>query len=208
MEGQIDKITLDRLGKRFGKQWIIRGLIQKLEPGKTYSVVGSNGSGKSTLMRLLAGWSKADEGQVLWSKDGSSIPKELWPKHLAWTGPYVLFPEELELDSFLDVHLKLSSLIESMDRQGLLKEIELEKHQNKAIKEFSTGMRQRLSLALAIHSQRQVLLLDEPTSNLDARWQQWLWDALKKVAANRILVVAGNQRDEIEFGEVRISLTV
>jgi ABC-type multidrug transport system ATPase subunit len=83
---------------------------------------------------------------------------------------------------------------------------QLEIHQNKYIKNFSSGMRQRLKLSLAFMTDSPVILLDEPTSNFDAKAIDWYLEMVKKYTTNRLLIIGSNQEYEFSFCSQQLSI--
>ena len=79
--------------------------------------------------------------------------------------------------------------------------LNLTTHRNKQIKYFSSGMKQRLKLGLAFHSEAEILLLDEPTSNLDKQGVNWYLQQIEKHTADKLLIICSNQPQEYEFCE-------
>jgi ATPase subunit of ABC transporter with duplicated ATPase domains len=88
----------------------------------------------------------------------------------------------------------------------LLEILGLEKHKSKAISQFSSGMKQRVKLALAIFSEVPLLLLDEPSTNLDSQGLSWYLKLIQQYASNRILVICSNDPREYDFCEKKITL--
>lgn len=144
-------MTATNLGRRFGDQWVFRGVEVSLSAGDVLCVVGANGSGKSTLLRVLAALLAASEGSVSRSSSlgYSALDLALWP-HLT----------ALE-------HLQLAADLRGVAVGDELSHVGLEASANKLIGQFSTGMRARLKLALATQHSPGVLLLDEPSASLD-----------------------------------------
>jgi len=78
--------------------------------------------------------------------------------------------------------------------------------EHKAIKNFSSGMKQRVKLALAFCSDTQILLLDEPTSNLDQQGVEWYLSLIEQCSSNRLVIVCSNQEQEYGFCDERINV--
>lgn len=140
------------VGRRFGGQWVLRGIEFELGVGDVLCVVGANGSGKSTLLKILAGLLSASEGTV--SRHSSlgyaSLDLALWSQLTA------------------DEHLRLAAELRGVSGpDGLLSSVGLGDVGDKPVGQFSTGMRARLKLAMAVQHSPDVLLLDEPSASLD-----------------------------------------
>lgn len=187
------KIELNNIGKKYNDNWIFKGVNVEFETGGVYPIIGNNGSGKSTLLQVISGYVTANAGSIVYNQNGL-IPIENWYKHLSIAAPYLDLFEEFTIDESIDLHIKLKSLRQS--KQSILDEIELTNHRSKTLKQLSSGMRQRVKLALAIYSETSVILLDEPCSNLDVRWTNWYNEALSKTLEDRIVIICSNSQSE------------
>lgn len=203
------KISLHNVTKTYGKQVVYTGINAEFDKDKAYPIIGNNGSGKSTLLQTIAGYISPNEGTITYhSPNGSAIPVENWYQHLSIAAPYLDLFDELSVLDSIELHTSLKPL--TMSTLDLLDSIDLLDHKDKSLKLLSSGMRQRLKLALAIFGKTAVLLLDEPTSNLDAKWTQWLIDQVQSNRAGRIVIVCtNNQPAELEITDQEpLSLSV
>lgn len=192
------EIQLIGVGKRFGLEWIFRKIDFQFLSGHSYALTGHNGSGKSTLLKILSGGSTPSEGAVKFILNGKELSQLEVAEKVSYAAPYIQLIEDFTLKEMLEFHLrfkkmKISSIEELMDV------IELKPHQDKVINKFSSGMMQRLKLALAILTDSQILLLDEPTSYLDENAIQWYRNLLNKYLDQRILIIGSNQSSEYSF---------
>jgi len=188
------QITAENLGKRFGGSWLFRDLNFQFTGKGAYALTGHNGSGKSTVLKILAGYLPPSRGEVRWFSDsGEAIPPEAWYAHLAWAGPYTELVEEMTLKEMLGFYSKFKKLkisnIELEEKLALGKTTQ-------QLKFFSSGMKQKLKLALAFYGTAEVLLLDEPTGNLDARNAAWYQSVLKESLTEKLILIASNEPKE------------
>ncbi|MEQ9288657.1 MAG: ATP-binding cassette domain-containing protein [Cyclobacteriaceae bacterium] len=201
------KITLDGIGKRFNnREWIIRDFNYIFEPNKSYAITGSNGSGKSTLVKMISGILPATKGQFIYENEGKPQDVEGFYKYLSYAAPYLDLVEEFTLDEMLRFHFKFKKITPGYQIGDLIEKMYLENSRNKHVGDFSSGMKQRLKLGLALFSQASVTILDEPTSNMDERGSEWYSEQIKEVVANRMLIVASNQASEYTFVDNTINL--
>jgi ABC-2 type transport system ATP-binding protein len=201
-------IHLKNLGKKFNREWIFRNLNLDLESGQRYAFVGRNGSGKSTLLQVLSGVVPLTEGKIEYkSTDNQEIEIDNWYKHIVIAAPYLELIEEFTPIELLEFHVGFKSLKDSISVAQIISNLELESSQNKAIKYFSSGMKQRLKLALAFYSDVSIVMLDEPTSNLDAYWTAWYSDEVQKLSTSQIVLIASNVPDEYSFCEKIFNLS-
>jgi ABC-type multidrug transport system ATPase subunit len=201
-------IRLQTLGKRYNRHWVFRKLDAELRAGQAVAITGPNGSGKSTLLQVIAGALQPSEGTMIWTVDqGEELPAENHFKSVSVCAPYLELIEELTLAEFLRFHEKFKAWLPGISVEKAIELTGLQEAKNKQIRDFSSGMKQRVKLAQAILSNSKVLLLDEPTSNLDQKgidmYHQWM----QEFATGRLVVIASNDETEIGFCQQRIHIT-
>lgn len=191
------KITLEQAGKRFNYDWIFRRVTATFNEGERYAILGPNGSGKSTLLQVISGHIHHNEGTVLYStKSEKPIPPDQFFRHCAIAAPYLELVEEFTLAESLQFHLQFKQFIPSVKPKDAVGLVGLEKSMHKQIRYFSSGMKQRLKLALAIFSDVPVLLLDEPCTNLDAAGTALYQQLITAYCGNRMVIVSSNDEQE------------
>lgn len=175
--------------------------------GKAYAVTGPNGSGKSTFLKTLSGAVPATEGNIIFELDGKIIEPDVWPHYISFAAPYLELIEEFTLEELLRFHFSFKETSFPASFEELAGKMHLESALGKEIKFFSSGMKQRLKLGLAFFSDSPVLLLDEPTSNLDNMGINWYLDRITEVKNDRLLLICSNQQYEYQFCENIIDIT-
>ena len=193
------KITTQNLGKKFSNEWIFRNLNETFQSGESYTFVGSNGSGKSTLLQVLSGYMPHSEGIINYEIKNKIIEIDNFYKHLIIAAPYLELIEDFTLAELLAFHIKFKPFKNSLSIPEFIDFIELPKAKNKEIKFFSSGMKQRVKLGLTFQSDCEILMLDEPTSNLDAQATDWYLRNVQEHSQNRLLFICSNQPNEYEF---------
>lgn len=199
------KIQLEEASKRFQYEWIFKNLDLSLQSGDSLAITGSNGSGKSTLLKCIAGSIPLSSGKISFVKD-NPIPDSDWFRFLTIAAPYLELPEEFSLKEVLQFHFKFKKPKSNLSLEEMLQILYLEQHMNKPISQFSSGMKQRLKLGLALFSDVDLVLLDEPTSNLDKKGINWYLEMVEKFAQNQILIVCSNESREYEFCQQKLVL--
>jgi ABC-type multidrug transport system ATPase subunit len=190
-------ITLNNTGKRFNLEWIFRHVEFEFSSGKSYAIVGANGSGKSTLLQVIAGALMHSEGNIIYTDDQQKIiPNDVIFEQISIAAPYLELIEEMTATEFLTFHQTFKTFIKPIPE--ILQEIGLPEAANKQIRYFSSGMKQRLKLGQAFFSNTSILLLDEPTTNLDGVGIQLYLRLIKDYAEKRLLIICSN--DEAEYG--------
>jgi ABC-type multidrug transport system ATPase subunit len=192
-------ITLQNIGRRFNRDWIFRGLDHTFTIGESYAILGPNGSGKSTLLQVLNGSLTPSEGTISYNYAGKSVEAEKIFEHLSLAAPYLELIEEFTLAEMIDLHFKFKLYKAGMDSNAVIDLLAMQTSKNKLIKYFSSGMKQRLKLALAFCSDTALLMLDEPTSNLDTQGVDWYLGLVEKFALNRLTIICSNQAYEYGF---------
>ncbi len=193
------QITATGLGKRFQRDWIFRGLTRTFQPGSATAVLGPNGAGKSTLLNTVSGQLLPTEGTLGYALGGQAVAVEDVPQHLAYAAPYLELLEELTLLEMLQFHTQFKPLRPGVSLDQLIGLMYLEKSRQQLVREFSSGMKQRLKLALALYANAPLLLLDEPTTNLDATGVAWYQEHVQATRVGRTLLLSSNVPAEYAF---------
>jgi ABC-type multidrug transport system ATPase subunit len=147
------------------------------------------------LLQLIGGFSIPTKGTVTHELDGKLIEQEHVYRHISIAAPYMSLYEELSLREAIASHRRFKPLRGNLAVEEVARITLLEKHLDKPVRDFSSGMKQRLKLALAVLSDTSLLLLDEPTSNLDAKGTSWYAELMTTHSIGRTLVVASNQQE-------------
>ena len=195
------RIILEGAGKKYNKEWIFKGINKSISTGLPLAVIGPNGSGKSTLMLIISGWTLPSSGSVSYYQEENPIPPEEFYKSIDFIAPYTELVEELTLAEFLKFHFSFKSLKEGMNIKEVITKSRLEGNEEKFIKHFSSGMKQRLKLSLGIYSSSPILLLDEPTTNLDKENKKWYYEEIMAILENKAVIIASNTAEEYTFAE-------
>lgn len=212
-------ISLSNVGKRYNREWIFRHFSYTFSSEKRYAITGSNGSGKSTLLQVISGALTHNEGTIAVTGAQSSttnlavaasakevrkqptINSEQLYQHISIAAPYLELIEEMTATEMLQFHEGFKELTASIPE--ILKTVTLEKAAHKQIRYYSSGMKQRLKLAQAFFSNSPVLLLDEPTTNLDADGIALYHHLIDNYATGKLIIVSSNDPQEYNFcGEV------
>lgn len=196
------RVVASRLGHRFnGAPWLFRHLDFAFEEGLSYALTGNSGSGKSTLLAVVAGWVSAQEGQI--KREG--VEKVNW----VFQNSYGM-PRRTAID-----HVILPLLAQGRGRReaaetamGLLDRFRIEHLRERQFRALSGGEAQRLMFARAIAAQPQLLLVDEPTAQLDAVTSRLVNEVITELSAEgRIVLVASHDSGTIASCDVQLDLS-
>lgn len=192
-------IIAQNLGKKFRNEWVFRNLNYEFQSGESYTFIGANGSGKSTLLQVLSGFMPHSEGLINYKNNSNLVSIDDFYKHLVIAAPYLELIEDFTLTEIIDFHVKFKPFKNKLSVKEFIDFIELPKAKNKEVKFFSSGMKQRVKLGLAFWSDSEILMLDEPTSNLDAEASTWYLKNVQEYSKSRLLLLCSNQPSEYEF---------
>jgi ABC-type multidrug transport system ATPase subunit len=196
------KIVLEKAGKQFSRNWIFRNLSLNISSPQKLAILGPNGSGKSTLLQMLSGYLSPTEGQVQFYTDDKKLDNENVFQHISIATPYLELIEEFTLKEIADLHFRFKKPVNNFSTEDVMNVMQLEKAKDKVFKYFSSGMKQRAKLALAILSDVQLVLLDEPLSNLDKAAGDWYRKMVDDNLKNRMAIVCSNHHSgEYDFCE-------
>lgn len=200
-------LKASNLGKRFNREWIFRGLTTEFSAGNIYAITGPNGSGKSTLMQVLWGQVPSSEGFVEYQLGNQPVPIENAFMHISIAAPYMDLIEEFTLQEQVEFHFQFKRPIHPMTISEIIDKMELSWASNKQVKQFSSGMKQRLKLGLAMFSSSEALFLDEPSTNLDTASTDWYIRNLLEIRTKKLILIATNQLSDYPEHTPIINLT-
>jgi ABC-type multidrug transport system ATPase subunit len=201
------QITLQNIGRRFNRDWIFRNIDYTFSSGETYAILGPNGSGKSTLLQVLNGSLAPSIGTISYSLNDQPVQVDAIFNQLSLAAPYLELIEEFTLDEMTDFHFKFKRYRPGINKEAVVGLLNLEGARHKSIKYFSSGMKQRLKLALAFCSDTPMLMLDEPTSNLDNQGVDWYLNLVQQFAADRLTIICSNQHHEYSFCKHQLNIS-
>jgi ABC-type multidrug transport system ATPase subunit len=218
------KISLTKAGKRYNRDWIFRNLSYEFVSGTSYAITGPNGSGKSTLLQAIGGALVLSEGQASYEPEamsrefgvGSREPKRKTIndklqtdniyKQLSIAAPYLELIEEMSIKEFLHFHAQFKPFLSSISIDDIIAKVGLEKAKDKQMRYYSSGMKQRAKLAQAIFSDVELVLLDEPCTNLDGEGIALYQQLIRDYGKNRLVIVSSNDEAEFNFCEKKLNI--
>jgi ABC-type multidrug transport system ATPase subunit len=199
-------ISLSDAGKRFNRDWIFRHFNYQFESGQAYAITGPNGSGKSTLLQAIGGSMMLSEGNIQYATNNAQCSAENIYKQVSIAAPYLEVIEEMTLTEFLEFHHGFKPFLQNCTIDSIIATVGLEKAVNKQIRNYSSGMKQRVKLAQCIFSDTAIVLLDEPCTNLDAQGIALYHRLVSEHCQNRLVVVSSNDEVEYKFCEKKINI--
>lgn len=200
------KVQLNQVGKRFKYEWIFRGIDREFQSGQSYAIQGPNGSGKSTFLKILSGHLSPSKGKISFYQDERTIDINQVYQSISYAAPYIDLIEDFTLKEAIDFHRRFKPLLEGLSTKDLIGILNFEKSTHKAVKYFSSGMKQRLKLVLALCSRADLILLDEPGTNLDQQGIEWYRSLVERFYRDRLLIIASNVKADFDFCDQHLNI--
>ncbi|MFC1801565.1 ATP-binding cassette domain-containing protein [Nanoarchaeota archaeon] len=206
-------IELRNVTKELGRRVILGNVSFQIEKGDIFGIIGMSGSGKTTLLNHLIGFLKPDEGDVFY-QPSYVVNQEQQMKSMYHNlrnvqkifgfapqdpsfYPKLTIEENLKLFGSL-YHLKKNAIVNNMNH--LLELTQLTKHKKKLAEQLSGGMQRRLSVICSLIHNPEVLILDEPTADLDPILREETWNLIRKInKQGTTIIIASHFLDELEM---------
>lgn len=193
----ITEIKCLDISKRFGFEWIFKNLTFTFYINKIHGIVGPNGAGKSSFLKIISGFSTPTGGEISYHGSFGTKKQEQIFNHVSFCAPYIDLIEEMTVQEIIEFQHKLQPFQDLEMVQQEVKSFPFPGILQKHILELSSGMKQRLKLALSILSPAEILLMDEPGSNLDDRANEWWKQLLAQHCNNRVILIASNDSSDL-----------
>lgn len=200
-------IQINNLSKKFVNEWIFKDVTLTITPAEKLVILGANGSGKSTLLQSIASFLIPTKGEVVWKNNDTVIEDDTIYKQLTIASPYMELIEDFTLTEIINHQKQFKPFQNNLSTEEIIKLMQLEHAANKFVKNYSSGMKQRVKLGLAILADCPVLLLDEPCSNLDANAIAWYQSMITQFAQHKTILVCSNTvKEEYTFCTDKIEI--
>ncbi|WP_226675495.1 ABC transporter ATP-binding protein [Rossellomorea aquimaris] len=193
-------LQLKNLSKSFGSQEVLNNVSLNIPKGSIYGLLGPSGSGKTTLIKLMIGLETPSSGSVTY-KGNKLKASELYPS-IGYMAQSDALYDELTAKENLSFMASLYGLKKAKRKEQIEKvmtTVDLLEHLNKPVHQYSGGMKRRLSLAIALLHEPDVLFLDEPTVGIDPVLRKDIWDSFHRLKEEgRTLIITTHVMDEAE----------
>jgi len=188
------------LNKSFGRRLIFNDLEFKFNKAGVYGISGPNGSGKSTLVKIIAGIIAPSKGKIIHNLDNKLIAEEQLHNYIGFVSPYLVLYEEFSTYENLNLFAEIRGVKFDKERiDYLLNKFLLFKRKDDLLKTYSSGMKQRVKFIFALMHSPQLIILDEPTSNLDDEGKNSVYELVKEEGEKNIVLIASNEKSDIEL---------
>lgn len=202
------RIELNNIKKTYGKKVLYSNLCDCIKSANCTCITGNNGSGKSTLLKIIGSLIAADSGEVDVFQDGCKLKRDQYQRLIGMVAPDLALYDQLSaieniqfFAGFRNRNLTYESIVENLFKVGLVGV------EDKLVKTFSTGMKQRLKLAVLASSNLSIWLLDEPSSNLDQEGRSMVKKLVQEaVDSGKLVILATNEEQEVEYASHILNL--
>lgn len=201
------ELLADKICKSYSKKVVFEEISFSVKSGESIAITGSNGSGKTTLLKILTSLIRADKGNISYNDVNLNINN--FKNHFSLVGPYMALYEELTAIENLMFCAKLKKCFNqgtTNEINVLLDSVGLKNRGDDLVREFSSGMKQRLKYAFALLPKPEVLFLDEPTSNLDKQGMEVVYKIMENHKRDKILVFATNDEQDLKLADKVVNI--
>lgn len=200
-------LAAEQITKKFGRRLIFKDLDFKFQTNGIYGITGINGSGKSTLIKIIAGIISPSSGKVIHQFNNEKINSENLHNYLGFVAPYLIMYEEFSAWENLEHISKIRGINFNKELfNSLMEDFLLLDRKNDLVKTYSSGMKQRLKFIFALMHSPKILLLDEPTSNLDDAGKESVYKIIKREGQDKIVVIASNEKSDLDLCTTKLKL--
>ena len=193
-------IQSQNLSKLFGRRLIFKDINFNWAERGIFGISGPNGSGKSTLVKIVAGLIAPSSGKIIHKNSGGEIIPEKLHNNIGFVSPYLVLYEEFSAWENLKIFAKIRGVSFNEEKVTYyLAQFLLENRKNDLVKTYSSGMKQRLKFIFALMHSPEVLIFDEPTSNLDEEGKKVVYKIVSEEGKQRIVIIASNEVKDLEL---------
>jgi heme exporter protein A len=204
-DGSDMQLVLLDLERRFGRRHVFSEISATVNRGEVLTIAGSNGSGKSTLLRIIAGLLNPTRGRVYLCENKRALDDVAHRARVGYVAPDFALYARLTGTENLRFLATLYG-VEQPDLEGHLTRVGLGGRGGDPVSSYSSGMRQRLKYAAALLHNPTLLILDEPTANLDEEGGAMVQDVIAAQRASGVTGMATNEASEVTWGDRVIRL--
>lgn len=193
-------LTLDKLVKYFGRRLVFNGIDFTFKSGNVYGISGPNGSGKSTLVKIIANLISPTRGKIIHQSGEKIIEPEKLHDFIGFVSPYLFLYDEFTAEENLIYISNVRGIkFDNARSDYLFEQFNLFERRNDIVRGYSSGMKQRLKFIFALLHKPQVLIFDEPTSNLDNSGKDKVYELIASEGKNNLVLVASNEDSDLQY---------
>ncbi len=193
-------VEANELNKTFGRRLIFNGIKFKYDESGVFGISGPNGSGKSTLVKIIAGLISPTKGRIIHKNSEDEIIPEKLHNHIGFVSPYLVLYEEFTAWENLNIFSKIRDTNLDKDyAKDLLNRFLLYNRRDDLVKTYSSGMKQRMKFIFALIHNPELLIFDEPTSNLDDEGKNSVYEIIEDKSKESIIIIASNDKADLDL---------
>ena len=193
-------VEAKELNKTFGRRLIFNGINFRYDESGVFGISGPNGSGKSTLVKIIAGLISPTKGVIIHKNSEDVIIPEKLHNHIGFVSPYLVLYEEFTAWENLEIFSRIRDTNLDKDyAKDLLNRFLLYSRRDDLVKTYSSGMKQRMKFIFALIHSPELLIFDEPTSNLDDEGKNSVYEIIEDKSRNGIILIASNDRADLDL---------
>ena len=200
-------IQAKELKKTFGRRLIFNDINFDLLSNTIFGITGANGSGKSTLIKIIAGINSPTSGKIIYKNNEKTIEPEKLHNFIGFVSPYLVLYDEFSAWENLNYFANIRDVQFNKDKiEHLLNQFLLYNRKDDLLKTYSSGMKQRMKFIFALMHSPKLILLDEPTSNLDDEGKESVYKIIEDEGGKNIIIVASNEKSDLQFCKEKLKL--
>lgn len=191
-------LRADSVSKNFGRRLIFQGINFHFSENGVYGISGPNGSGKSTLVKIISGLSSPSGGEIIHNHNDKIIIPEKLHNYIGFVSPYLVLYEEFSAWENLEYFARIRDVFFDKEKiELLLNDFLLFERKFDLVKTYSSGMKQRMKFIFALMHSPKLVILDEPTSNLDEEGKNTVYKIIEREGKENIVIVASNEKSDL-----------
>lgn len=195
--------------KKFGENTALNKVSFKIKNGEIVALLGKNGAGKSTLLRIMSGFTDADSGKVLFDDKDVVKNRIAFAEAVGYVPENIVLYSDMSVFEYLEFIAKMRNVMTTQINRKILEISETLALNDVLLQKCETlskGYKKRVEIAGALLAKPPVLLLDEPTEGLDPAQKHSLYQVLKKIAKNHLMIISTHLMEDVEAAADRILL--
>lgn len=193
-------LQLENLVKYFGRRLVFDSINSSFVPGTINGISGPNGSGKSTLVKIIANIISPTRGKVIHEFNDSTVEADKLHDHIGFVSPYLFLYDEFTAEENLIHFSNIRGIKFNKEKSDyLFNQLNLFDRRNDLVCGYSSGMKQRLKFIFALLHQPQLVILDEPTSNLDNAGKEKVYELIVEEAKTNLVIIASNEDSDLRL---------
>lgn len=200
-------LQVNSLSKIFGRRIIFDNINFNLSEKKIFGITGANGSGKSTLVKIIAGIIEPSKGKVIHKFNGEEILPEKLHSYIGFCAPYLVLYDEFSAWENLNYTSKIRGIsFQKAKAELFLNQFKLFERKDDLLKTYSSGMKQRLKFIFSLIHSPKLIILDEPTSNIDDEGKESVFKIIEEESKENIIIIASNEKSDIRLCSETLNL--